>query len=584
MEPNVLRACEIYNAKLRANWGQFKADIPGLGAPPEVELLLERESLRITDAEATLFGAIGIRDLHFFSMFVLGMDRMTPPDGSHGELCRKLERKFDMPTFLMAHRSFFKSTIGAICRPLWGVVRDPEQYDHIHRVDDMDLGGEQLQTVAGHIDGDNPVFNRLYPDVKPKKNEWSPKTNHRLSVDLRRSTTMGPTFELRSTKMGMAGRHVRDMTYDDWVTEENCESASEQDRLFKAFFRAFPSIDTDNLLICGTPYTRYDCWSQVLKHYYPRKLRVMLYPLRGTAYVDERRQVVWEDTPEGEPHVYANPWEWDDDKHDHERDLMSPEPWYFDLQYYLATNKDFGGGFAGVQFEYATMEMLAFNDDNPLCFYTVSDPASGEGESRPATVIWAVRGTGEQIIWDAKVYDEETDMVDDLFVLWATLPGYVASMGVERMGHGGISCCREIERQCQVRGIYLPIEALTPQGESKDGRILATLRPKYRRKMVFHHPELRDGEYEREVLEFGRYAYKDMIDASAYVSALVDKYGYVLPDGRDTKDNKRSLAEAAGRHDTIGYTLQEMLDPANDGWDDEDPRGVGRHANAGSIL
>ena len=430
------------------------------------------------------------------------------------------------------------------------MVRDPEGYDHIHRVDDYDLGSEQLQAVAGHIDGANPVFNRLYPHIKPKKNEWSPKTDGRLSVNLRPSTKIGPTFELRTTKMGMAGRHVRDFTIDDWVTEVNCDSKFEQDRLFAAFVRAWPTIDTDNLLILGTPYTAYDCWSMVLKHYYPDELRVHMWPIRGTCYIDaDRHKVVWEDTPEGQPHVYANPWEWDDEAWARkERQMSQPT---FATCGKLATDKDFGGGFAGVKFVYATQPMLEWNKDNPLCFFTVSDPASGEGDSRPATTVWAVRSTGEQIVWASYTSDDEAEMIDHMFVLWGLLPGHIVSMGVERMGHGGWSCCREIERQCQLRRIWLPIEPLTPHGESKDGRILASLRPKYRRMMLFHHPDLRDGEYEREVLEFGRYGFKDMIDASAYCSALVDKYGYVGTEQQ--RDPKRSVAEAAGRDENLGY-------------------------------
>lgn len=546
-------------------------------------MLLEADCLRLTDAEAALFGAVGMRDLHFFSMFVLGYDRMTPSDQAHGELCRLLEKPFERATFVMAHRAFFKSTIGAICRPLWGMVRDPENYDHIHRVDDYDLGSEQLQAVAGHIDGANPVFNRLYPHIQPKKNEWSPKTDGRLSVNLRPSTKIGPTFELRTTKMGMAGRHVRDFTIDDWVTEVNCDSKFEQDRLFAAFVRAWPTIDTDNLLILGTPYTAYDCWSMVLKHYYPDELRVHMWPIRGTCYIDaDRHKVVWEDTPEGQPHVYANPWEWDDEAWARKERQMSPEPHFCDLQYKLATDKDFGGGFAGVKFVYATQPMLEWNKDNPLCFFTVSDPASGEGDSRPATTVWAVRSTGEQIVWASYTYDDEAEMIDHMFVLWGLLPGHIVSMGVERMGHGGWSCCREIERQCQLRRIWLPIEPLTPHGESKDGRILASLRPKYRRMMIFHHPDLRDGEYEREVLEFGRYGFKDMIDASAYCSALVDKYGYVGTEQQH--DPKRSVAEAAGRDENLGYTLEELMSPELDGWDEIPERGVNDRAAANSLF
>jgi hypothetical protein len=100
--------------------------------------------------------------------------------------------------------------------------------------------------------------------------------------------------------------------------------------------------------------------------------------------------------------------------------------------------------------------------------------------------------------------------------------------------------------------------------------------------MIFHHPDLRDGEYEREVLEFGRYGFKDMIDASAYCSALVDKYGYVGTEQQ--RDPKRSVAEAAGRDENLGYTLEELMSPELDGWDEIPERGVNDRAAANSLF
>lgn len=579
LRENVRLSVEHYDAKLREHWHELRPRFPGARAGLSVEVLTgdDEDLAGLNDDEAGLLGELARGNLHFFSMFVLGYNRLTPPSGSHGELCRVLSRDFPKPTFLMGHRSFFKSTIGAICRPLWGLCRDPARYDHIHLVDDQALGMRQLAAVAGHISGDNPRFERLFPEIQPKKGEWSPRQDGVCTISLRPSTQTGASLELRTTRQGMAGRHVREVTLDDWVTETNCESVFEQDRLWEKFVKQWPSIDTDNLLICGTPYTRYDCWSKVLQYYFPDDLRVLLWPIRGTAYVSDEKKVVWEDTPPGAVHVYANPWEWNDRRYEREKARMAPFPAFFELQYHLATEKDFGGGFSGVAFQYATPAMVK---DGGLCFYTASDPASGEADSRPTTVIWAVNAEGQQILWDARVYEEETEMIDDLFVIFRQFSPVM--MGVERMGHGGWSTCREIERLCEEQRCWLPIEPMTPQGEQKESRILATLRPKYRRGLIWHHPNLQDGEYEREILEFGRYQFKDLCDAGSYASRLADLYGYQFS-GEDLNERRERVRIAAGRYDTIGLTVQEMMDPSNDGWD-EDAKEESRYATAGQIL
>lgn len=576
---NVELSVDYYDRRIGNRWEELRGRYRGLRRGlSSAELLTEEGVAGLSDGEAALFAGIGRQSLHFLSMFVLGYDRLTPPTGSHGELCKVLQQDFDKPTFLMGHRSFFKSTIGAICRPLFGVVNDPWRYDHIHVVDDQALGLRQLNAVAGHISGDNPRFNRLYPEIQPKKGEWSPRQDGTCTVSLRPSTQTGCTFELRTTRQGMAGRHVRDFTLDDWVTETNCDSSFEQERLWEKFVKQWPSIDTDNLLICGTPYTNYDCWTRVLKYYYPDELRVLLYPIRGTAHIDEECRVRFTDTPHGEPHRYANPFEWDDRRYDREKRKMSPFPAFFELQYHLATLLDWGGGFSGVVFQYALAGLL--NRDE-LCFYTASDPASGEADSQPATVIWAVAPDGQQVVWDARTYEEETEMIDDLFPIFREYSPVM--MGVERMGHGGWSTCREIERRCEEERCWLPIEPLTPKGEAKDSRILATLRPKYRRGIVWHHPDLRDGEYERQIAEFGKYKDKDLADASAYCSQLCDFYGYQFT-GPELNERREAVHTAAGRYANVGLTTEQMFDPENDGWEELELVGAAGRRSAGSIL
>ena len=47
---------------------------------------------------------------------------------------------------------------------------------------------------------------------------------------------------------------------------------------------------------------------------------------------------------------------------------------------------------------------------------------------------------------------------------------------------------------------------------------------------------------------------------------------------------KRSVAEAAGRDENLGYTLEELMSPELDGWDEIPERGVNDRAAANSLF
>jgi len=558
MRLNVRESGKIYSAELRKSWPALREAYPDLPEPPKLWRLV-READDLGDGEAAVWAAMARSSLHFFSMFVLGYDRLTPQTGSHGELCQHLEQHFAKPTFLMAHRNFFKSTIGAICRPLWGAVRDPENYAHIHLVDDMDLGRSQISAIAGHVTS-NPRFRRLFPHIEKKRGEWAPKDGL-LTLSTRPDWKTGFTFEMLSTRESLAGRHVPDMTLDDWVSEVNCTSVYDQERLIDKFTKMWPSIDTDNLLICGTPYTPYDCWSHVLREFYPEDLDVLLWPLRGTATINEKKEVEWEDGDE-----YPIPHEWDDDRYRRERRHMSFNLAYFELQYHLATKRHLGKGF-----HREWVQRRARPDLRWFSRYIAFDPAPGDtaGGSKPAIAVIGINRTGEiQVLETLDHYASEAEAIDGLFQLFEHYRP--VKVGIEVYAAGGKSTWTQIKRQCQLRGTYMPMQEQRHHGNTKNEHILTTLRAPYEWRNIWHDQTMADGPYEHQLIEFPEVKNDDLLDAMAYAVDLALEHGYRGPINQEEADSGDNAPQ-------IGPTLQSQIlarmmspfgkqEPAKDGY------------------
>ena len=59
---------------------------------PGLELDRLRRPRELTKDEVAVFGELGNRWLHFFTVFILGYELLTPREGFHGEVCERLER------------------------------------------------------------------------------------------------------------------------------------------------------------------------------------------------------------------------------------------------------------------------------------------------------------------------------------------------------------------------------------------------------------------------------------------------------------------------------------------------------------
>jgi len=507
----------------------------------ETQKLVEAPA-ELTPSEVEAFREVGRRWLYFFTVFVLGYDRLTPPGGLHWHIC---ERLTDMrkPLFLLLYRGAFKSTIGSIAWPLWEVARDPANHDHIHIVSDLELGKAFLFEIGNHCQY-NERLRVLYPELERDTRMWKGTVRR---VKGRGVGKTGPTWEVRTTKQPLAGRHVGSIGVDDLVNEQNYPSRPEQDRLKDYLRRAWPALDTDKLVFKATRYADYDAYSLPLEEWYPAGLiDVFVQPLRGTATLTDAGKVELELNDE-----YAHPQEWNAEREAVEREGSSA--FIFRTQYFLDTSR-----VEGVSFEASWIQRISQADLNEIALtvYVYGDPASGQGTSRPAIAAVGISDAGNLYpLATRSDYKSEGEFVDGLFQFYHLFKP--AEMATEGWGTQKYGIPQQIEARSRKLNVWLPFQVLPGLGHaSKEQRIREVLRPPYRWGNVYHPPGIpMGGEYETQYASFPLGKFNDELDAVAGAVMLAMKYGYQGAKAEEETAQEQRRGEAV----TVEQMVNEML-------------------------
>lgn len=506
-----------------------------------IERLVE-DPRSLPEPERLAFRGIGQRLLHFFTIFVLGYDRLGGIGSFHWHVCQRLTNP-DRYQFHLYYRGAFKSTIVCIARPLWGAAKDPETYDHIHLVSDLPLGKKQMAAVGRRCER-NLTLRTLYPELAPDRNSWS-RTEKRI---VGRSDDMdGPTWELRTTKQPMAGRHVRAVSVDDIVNEQNYQSRDEQDKLIDQLRRLIPALDTDELALSGTLYADYDAWGMVLREWWPDTVDVFVQPVRGTAHL-EPDGVIVADSTEG----YAHPEEWNEAKEQRVKAAIR-SAFIWGTQYMLDVSQPDSMGLSA-------RWIKRWHQDKTLPALTnfiALDPASGEGaRSRPSMAIGGIDEPGQLYMILTEDFEDEGAMIDALFLAFKKYNP--AMIGVERYAQGGWGTWRAIEKRMRQENVYLPLQAMTLAATDKRQRIREALRPQYRWGQVWHLPAMLAGEYEAQMQRFPGGLMLDHLDAGAWLFLLMLEHGFQGPSLREEQVAER---EKRGEAVTVEQMMEDMLHP-----------------------
>lgn len=533
-------------------WTEKKAKVArsyeSLLSPIWPGLELERISQPgdLSEAEIEIFRGIADTYLHFFTVFVVGYDRFGGVGSFHWDMCKRLQAP-TKPMLELDYRGAFKTTAGSICAPLWGAAKDPGGYDHLLVVSDLPLGKDILETQAKLIEG-NQVLRTLYPEMRPLKTDWSGTSRSLQGRDVEK---MGPTFEVRTTKQSLAGRHRQRITFEDWVNEDNCMSRNVQSDFKRRVDYIWPTLNNRELarelVGIGTRYADFDVWGYMIEQLWPNDLDVFMQPVRGTAHLDSDYKTVLDDDG-----VYAHEEEWDDERYDQLLRMVG-DTYIVRCQFFLDTRRHETLGFKQEWKRYHKFDASGEPIVPHMTIYCGVDPASGADTpdaTAPAIGVCGIDDQGDiHILFSSSEYHSEVELVEAVFQIWRRYKP--TSFKVECYGTSGYGLLQHIERRMRAKGIYLPIEKTTRGHLDKDEAIRELLRPLYQWHQVVHHPSLKNSEYEKQLDAFPGGAKKDELDAMYYAVREALEVGYLAP-------RKERAASVDKRGVPIGYTRDQL--------------------------
>jgi phage terminase large subunit-like protein len=473
----------------------------------------------------------GLEDLHFFSWFIMGRTRLPRADGFHGDYARWLEKSGQTRKAGFIPRGHFKTTMGTVDRNLQKVCRDPMS-THIIVTGDMDLRNivsEEMRKVIEH-DG---LLRKFYPHMVKSRDRSAWKTQartiHRPSGDNVRE----PTWEFRSAKQPIAGRHVDSITCDDLVNEVNSQTPKMQDPIFHYIRMLFPTMDTDDLLISGTRYADFDAYGQMLDDTDMRgRFDVWIEPLCKQEDDGSR--------------TFLFPEEWDEEAMADAIAAMGLS--LFSCQYMNDPLPIELQRFRETMFQY-------YHELPDVAVYVVIDPASGEGSSQSAIVVVGIDAQGNLYVMDfGFAYPNTMELANAVFRFYQQ---YWALQVACEVYSGGKQFVQTIRSECTKRGIHLPLVDLPTTHTQKEARILWALEPVYIAKIIYHSKLLERSPIEEQLLRFPKGKNKDIVDALGHAVDLARRYGYSGSsiDPATETEELRELREKTTKHTISGREM-----------------------------
>lgn len=461
---------------------------------------------------------LGRDDIHFLSVVPLGYTRLTTPDGLHGDMCRWISQPPAWRLGLLP-RGTFKTTIFNRAKNIQRVIRDPLS-THIIVTSDGDFLKIMSDALAGIIT-DNRLFQFLYPDIKPQKDKWS--TKNRTIERPGREDITEPTWEFRTVKQPVAGRHVDSMTIDDAVNETNTATPKVHQHVIRFLQGLYPTLDTEDLVITGTCYMDWDGYGWIMDQ---PELLDLFDPWVERLYTEKDGK-----------RVYLFPDEWNDRKVVAALALMGLS--LFSSQYMNDPLPEELQRFHKQMFKYYKADKLP-----DVGIYIIVDPASGKGTSEPAIVVVGVDGEGNVYVIDYETgFKSASACINGIFAMYKRHGAQ--QICIEAMGAGGKITYQNVQDEMQKRGIAMPLVTLPITQQDKDARIMQMLEPPYTAGVVYHADWLEESPLEEQLLRFPKAMAKDIIDALAYGVHRARRYGYSgVPDSEPDSDTLKRLRNA----------------------------------------
>lgn len=519
-----------YEKLLKSIWPQYELDLTKLAKAPST----------LTEIERVCFAALGRDSLHFFMTMILGYYRLSGHSGIHGRLCKAIEAP-TKPLVVLLWREGFKSTHCGVSKPLWGAIRDPENFDGVVTTPDKDLGESWMGSINRHITG-NLRLQAVYPELQAGK-PWS-ATQMRLAN--RKGEREMATFTFRTWGQPLTGRHISYLDIDDLTNDVNWMNRREQEAMFNKLQGSWATLNTDELILSATPYTDYDVVSRVIGEYHPDVVDLFICPVRGKAEVDPTGMLRWTD---GDYHL---PEEWDDARLKVKFDRLKVRK-LCHSQYFLDLSVSGDG-----DFKREWLKHIMEPDAPPMTNYMAVDGASGRGKSKMAVGAVGIDADGKLYVREThSSFKTEAALVNKVFEMVERLAP--ACVGVEKYGSGGHTLIEKLQDEMMKRGVYFylePVTATTLQMTvNKEQRIKETLWLPYQTGAVSHFTSVKGSEIEHELIGFPHTLYLDEVDMLSYAVMLALRGRYR---GGFDDEKPKPVPSHLTRGDKRGYTLAKL--------------------------
>ena len=170
-------------------------------------------------AKLTLSKRRALADFYYFCKYVLGYDKMVPH--VHKEMCAFIangvlrSRTERMRRLLLEPRGTYKTTVGAICLPLWLLAHNPNTTILI-TMEEFSKSKKRLKEIEGHITT-NEKFKALFGDWNADKKRGYRWSEQRIDVATRTKMGGAPSLEVSSTERSDTGNHFNIVICDDLV-------------------------------------------------------------------------------------------------------------------------------------------------------------------------------------------------------------------------------------------------------------------------------------------------------------------------------------------------------------------------------
>jgi len=521
-------------------------------------------SIPFTDEELVVTEAmLGIHNLYYLVKNHINMYADNPKkdkiaEHPHKEMCDFLQACKEEPNDGELQEYLFitpRNTQKTTC--MEGSVIQSILRDHdAEIIIDSEVYGRALDRISNIRNMfESTRFKKIYGDFSSDRG-W---TGEELFVSKRTIVSRNPTLSGAGVEKTIVGVHCKEKNNDDVVGADNSKDEAGRAKVKRHLDLDGPVVGTGGkILNTGTIWHDDDANSQSLKRFPPHRIyRRSCYNEDNAVFYPDR---VW---PEGlwAPNLLTEKFLTS------ERDRLGI--YLFGCNYRNLPVTEENQTIKPEYFQYAVppAEQTTYR-------FAVCDPAFSDKANSDYTAIALLSVTADRHIYIENVFRIKTkrqgDILDRFIKLKEDYPN-LRKIGIEAVAQSRNiaedmnNALRLLEKDWRI----IPIKTVSGDG-SKVDRIKDALQVRYQTGMIFHHPSMKGGSYEENLLRLGATQHDDEADSVALAFKEKDFLYYpartaAAKDGKEEKTMQDFIAESMiiGNRIKIGGIMNRGSDKFN---------------------